>query len=146
MKSPWSINIEALHTVTLHRYIYRKREEGDEPPWSIDHRGLSYHYTAYIYIKEMKPPGQLSIEALHTITLRERESEREEGHEPPGQWSIEALLGLSYSIYKKTYGDAPAKPEKSSNFQIYLGKTDDETPPFETVRAQSEPFAVQCRQ
>ena len=29
------------------------------------------------------------------------------------------LLGLSYSIYKKTYGDTHAKLEKSSYFQIY---------------------------
>ena len=28
-------------------------------------------------------------------------------------------LGLLYSIYEKTYGDAHAKLEKSSNFQIY---------------------------
>ena len=43
----------------------------DEPPWSIDHRGLAYHYTAdiYIYGKEMNPPGQSSTEALYTITL-----------------------------------------------------------------------------
>ena len=38
------------------------------------------------------------------------------------------LLGLSYSIYEKTYGDAHAKLEKSSNFQIYPGKTDDDEP------------------
>ena len=23
---------------------------GDEPPWSIEHRVLAHHYTAYIYI------------------------------------------------------------------------------------------------
>ena len=38
------------------------------------------------------------------------------------------VLGLSYSIYEKTYGDAHAKLEKSSNFQIYPGKTDDRPP------------------
>ena len=27
-------------------YIYK----GDEPPWPIEHRGLTYHYTADIYI------------------------------------------------------------------------------------------------
>ena len=39
-----------------------------------------------------------------------------------------------------------AKPETSSNFQIYPwgGKTD--RPPFETARAQSELFAFQCDQ
>ena len=35
---------EALHTATLLIFM------GDEPPCSIDHRGLAYHYTAYIYI------------------------------------------------------------------------------------------------
>ena len=45
MNPPGQLSIEALHTITL--YIYRGR---DEPPWSIDHRGLSYHYTLYIYI------------------------------------------------------------------------------------------------
>ena len=24
-------------------------------PWSIEHRGLAYHYTAYIYRKEINP-------------------------------------------------------------------------------------------
>ena len=44
---------------------------GDEPPWSIDHRGFAYHYTAYIniYIREMNPPDQSITEALHTIIL-----------------------------------------------------------------------------
>ena len=37
-------------------------------------------------------------------------------------------LGLSYSIYEKTYGDAHAKLEKSSNFQISPGKTNDRPP------------------
>ena len=41
----------------------------DKPSWSIEHIGLAYHYTAYIYRKEMNPPGQSSTEALHTITL-----------------------------------------------------------------------------
>ena len=40
--------------------------------------------------------------------------------------------------------EARAKLEMSSNFQIYLGKTDDGPPPFETARAQSELFTVQC--
>ena len=39
---------EALHTPTLLIYIYREREEGDEPPQSIDHSALAYHYTSYI--------------------------------------------------------------------------------------------------
>ena len=45
------------------------------------------------------------------------------------------------------------KQQVSSNFQIYLGKTDDYPPPlpsppspFETARAQSELFAFQCSQ
>ena len=41
--------------------------------------------------------------------------------------------------------EARAKLEMSSNFQIYPGKTDDR-PPFETARAQSDLFAVQCCQ
>ena len=61
---------EALHTATLLIYIYKR----DEPPWSINHKGLAYHYTIYIYIEREReegdePHGQLSIEALHTITL-----------------------------------------------------------------------------
>ena len=43
MNPPGQSSIEALHTITLHR-------EGGEPPWSINHRGLAYHYTSYIYI------------------------------------------------------------------------------------------------
>ena len=39
--------------------------------------------------------------------------------------------------------EARAKLETGSNFQIYLGKTDDGPPPFKTARAQSELFAVQ---
>ena len=46
MNPPGQSSIEALHTVTLDIYI----SEGDEPSWSIDHRGLAYHYTAFIYI------------------------------------------------------------------------------------------------
>ena len=43
---------EALHTTTLLIHIYM----GGEPPWSIEHRGLAYHYIAYIYIyQEMNP-------------------------------------------------------------------------------------------
>ena len=42
-------------------------------PQSINHRGLAYCYTAYVYIyiyrKEMNPHGQLITEALHTTTL-----------------------------------------------------------------------------
>ena len=45
------------------------------------------------------------------------------------------------------------KWQVSSNFQIYLGKTDDYPPPlpsppspFETARAQSELFTFQCSQ
>ena len=64
-----------LHCIFIYIYIYIYiyiREMN--PPWSFDNRGLAYHYTAYI--REMNPHGQLSIEALHTITLliyRERE-------------------------------------------------------------------------
>ena len=35
--------------IPLH-FIYIYISKGDEPPWSIDHRGLAFHYTAYIYI------------------------------------------------------------------------------------------------
>ena len=42
MNPPGQLSIEALHTVTLYIYIYRK---------------------------EMNTPDQLSIEALHTVTL-----------------------------------------------------------------------------
>ena len=44
MNPPGQSIIEALHTTTLHIYIY-------------------------IYVKEMNPPGQLITEALHTATL-----------------------------------------------------------------------------
>ena len=55
------------------------------------------------------------------------------------------LLGLLYSIYEKTYGDAHAKLEKSSNFQIYpQGGKSDPLPPFKTARGQSELFTFQC--
>ena len=59
-------------------------EEGGKPPWSIKHRGLAYHYTLYIYRKEMNPPGQSITQALHTTTLhiyRER-VRKEMGDEP----------------------------------------------------------------
>ena len=48
MNPPGQSIIDALHTNTL--LIYREREigKGDEPYWSIDHRGLAYHYTAFI--------------------------------------------------------------------------------------------------
>ena len=44
------------------------------PPWSIDHRCLTYHCTAYIYIERERggtqtPLGQLIIDVLNTITL-----------------------------------------------------------------------------
>ena len=47
---PGQSSMEALHTVTLYMYREGEREEGDEPPWSIEHRGLAYLYTKYIYI------------------------------------------------------------------------------------------------
>ena len=46
LNPPAQSSIEALHTVTLSIYI----SERDEPSWSMDHRGLAYHYTVYIYI------------------------------------------------------------------------------------------------
>ena len=46
MNPPGQLSTEALHTTTLLIYIY----QGDEPLWSIDHKCLAYHYTAYIYI------------------------------------------------------------------------------------------------
>ena len=51
MNPPGQSSIEALHTITLNLYIYR-RVLG--PPQSIEHKGIAYHYTAsiYIYIKE----------------------------------------------------------------------------------------------
>ena len=51
MNPPGQLGIEDFHTITL--YIYR--EKGDKPPWSINHRGLAYHYTAYIYIYNESP-------------------------------------------------------------------------------------------
>ena len=62
MNPPGQSITEALHTTTL--LIYK----GDEPPWSINHRGLAYCYTANIY-KGDEPPGQSITEALHTTTL-----------------------------------------------------------------------------
>ena len=46
MNPPGQLSIEALYTITLYIYI----QEGDEPPRSIEHRGLAYHYTLNIYI------------------------------------------------------------------------------------------------
>ena len=43
------------------------------------------------------------------------------------------LLGLLYNIYEKTYGDAHAKLGKSSNFQIYPGKTGNKPPHYHTA-------------
>ena len=67
---PWSINHRDLaYHYTAYINIYTYIEEEDEPPWSIDHRCLPYHYTTYIYRKDMNPPGQSITEALHTTTL-----------------------------------------------------------------------------
>ena len=46
--APHQSSTEALHTATLLIYIYRER--GDMDPHSIEHTGLAYHYTAYVYI------------------------------------------------------------------------------------------------
>ena len=46
MNPPGQLITEALHTTTLLIYILK----GYEPPWSIEHRGLAYYYTASIYI------------------------------------------------------------------------------------------------
>ena len=48
------LSTEALHTATLHIYIERK---GRWTPQSIKHRGLAYHYTAYINIQREKGDG-----------------------------------------------------------------------------------------
>ena len=45
--SPSQLSTEALHTTTLHIYK-RERERREMDPQSIEHRGLAYHYTAYI--------------------------------------------------------------------------------------------------
>ena len=42
MNPPGQSITGALHTTTLLIYM------ADELPWSIEHRGLAYHYTAYI--------------------------------------------------------------------------------------------------
>ena len=42
---PSQSSTEALHTATLHIYI-----EGRWIPQSIEHRGLAYCYTTYLYI------------------------------------------------------------------------------------------------
>ena len=69
MNPPGQSSTESLHTATL--LIYIERREID--PQSVEHRGLAYCYTTYIYIyiyrREMNHPGHLSTEALHTITL-----------------------------------------------------------------------------
>ena len=53
-----------MHTADI--YI----EEGHEPPWSINHRGLAYHYTLYIYIEEGdEPPWSIDHRGLAYITL-----------------------------------------------------------------------------
>ena len=58
MNPPGQSITEALHTITL--LIY-KREMN--PPWSIDHRGFAYHYTAYIY-KGDEPPWSIDHRGL----------------------------------------------------------------------------------
>ena len=74
MNPPGQSSMEALHTITLHIYIYiyrereREREEGDEPPL-VNQAWRPCILVHYIYIEEGDdPPGQSSIEALHTIT------------------------------------------------------------------------------
>ena len=60
---------------------------------------------------------------------------------------VKTFIGLSFLFIEMTeLCEARAKLEMSSNFQIYPGKTDDEPPPFETARALSELFTVQCHQ
>ena len=49
MNLPSQSITEACYATTLFTYIYiyiYRREMN--PPWSIDHRGFAYHYTAYI--------------------------------------------------------------------------------------------------
>ena len=78
----------------------REREKVDEPSWSINHRGLAYHYTAYIYRerlrerREMNSPGQLITEALHAATLLIYIAD-----EPHCQLSTEALHTITLLIF-----------------------------------------------
>ena len=58
-----------------------------------------------------------------------------------------AIIGLSFLfIETRKLCEARAKLETSSNFQIYLGKTDKPSLPFETARALSELYTFQCSQ
>ena len=47
MNPPGQLITEALYTATQLIYIYMYIE-GRLTPWSIDHRGFAYRYTAYI--------------------------------------------------------------------------------------------------
>ena len=81
---PWSIEHRGLaYHYTADIYIYRYRE--DEPPWSINHRGLAYCYTADIYI-------YIVLHCLYIYIAK--------GDEPPGQSITEALHTTTLLIYR----------------------------------------------
>ena len=100
MNPPDQLITEALHTTTL--LIYRERGRR-WPPWSMEHRGLAYHYTIYIWRKEMKPPWSIDHRCLayhYTLyTHTHIDREREEGDEPPGQSITDALHTITPYIY-----------------------------------------------
>ena len=62
MNPPWSIEHRGL-AYHYTAYIYIEREMGDEPSWSINHRGLAYHYTPYIYMAD-EPPWSIEHRGL----------------------------------------------------------------------------------
>ena len=64
MNPPGQSITEALHTTTLLIYM------ADEPSWSNEHRGLAYHYTAYIYIYiGDEPPWSINHRGLDYCSL-----------------------------------------------------------------------------
>ena len=71
--------------------------EGRWTPMSIEHRGIAYCYTAYIYIYIDGPPSQSNTEALHTTTPNK--------YIGPPQ-SIEHR-GLEYHYTKQIYRSSP---------------------------------------
>ena len=73
MNPPGELIIDDLHTATLHICIYIYIYEGDDPPGQSTIYVLyaaTLHMYIYIYRKEMNPPGQSIIDALHTAKHR----------------------------------------------------------------------------
>ena len=124
MSPPSQSSIEALHTITLYIYIYR-REMNPPSQLSTDalHTAILTARSSTMHIDriQMNPPGQSIIDALNTATLHiyiykgdepPRSTDhrcleycytayiyREEGDEPPDQSIIDALHTTTLLIY-----------------------------------------------